>query len=215
MRRTRVPPAARLSFGGHIAGLGTAEGTRIVLGHWPRSPFGPFADVMAERADGHRILLAPDARIGAFVSATYRFDEVRTVPVVVDSTGPRWHARAGPLDLVFTVGSRTWLGRLLRCVPGPLAASPAWARAVGPAARVLLPGVSTIGTAGGGRREWYGARDERRVVDARTTWGGTDLGTLTAVTPPPRFGFSSTPSRPSLVTVVSTVELRGTDDDAP
>jgi hypothetical protein len=32
---------------------------------------------MIERADGHRVLLAPTRAVGEFVAATYRFDEVR------------------------------------------------------------------------------------------------------------------------------------------
>ena len=202
---SRRPPA-RWLFRGHIAGLGTAEGTRLVVGHWHRSPFGAFADVMVERADGRRILLAPDARVAGFVAGTYRFDDVVVVPVLVDRAADRWRVAAGPLDLVFDVGPRTPLGHLLRTVPAPLAESRAWARAISPLARIVLPGVRTVGTAGQGRREWYGARDEHRLLGAVTRWDGEDLGPLRPVAPPPRFGFSSTPSRPSVVTVVSVVE---------
>lgn len=192
-------------FEGHIAGVGTVEGTRLVLGHWPRSPFGPFADVMVERADGHRVLLAPDERIAEFVSATYRFDEVRLVPVQVRRAGAGWWVSAGPLTLWFEVGARAALGHLLRLVPPVVARSRWWAYAVSPVARLVLPGVRTVGTAGGGRREWYGARDLHRVRALRASWSGADLGALRPVEPPPRFGFSSTPAVPSLVSVTSTV----------
>ena len=195
-------------FEGHIAGVGTAEGTRLVLGHWPRSPFGPFADAMVERADGHRVLLAPDERVAEFVSATYRFDEVRLVPVQVRRAGAGWWVSAGPLTLWFEVGARAPLGHLLRLVPPVVARSRWWAHAVSPVARVVLPGVRTVGTAGGGRREWYGARDVHRVRTLRASWAGTDLGALRPVEPPPRFGFSSTPAEPSLVAVTSTVRTR-------
>lgn len=196
-------------FRGHIAGLGTAEGTRVVLGHWPRSPFGPFADVMVERPDGHRLLLAPTAEVAEFVGATYQFDEVVPVPVDVRRAGTRWHVTAGPLELRLVVGRRTALGHLLRLVPAPLATSLGWARVTGPVARLLLPGVATVGSAGGGRLEWYAARDVRRVVAARVRWDGADLGALRPVHPPTRFGFSSTPARPSVVAVVTTVRLPG------
>ncbi|QDC23260.1 hypothetical protein FE374_00180 [Georgenia yuyongxinii] len=198
----------RWRFRGNIAGVGSAEGTRVVVGDWPDSPFGPFADVMVERADGHRLLLAPTEEVAEFVSATYRFDEVRIVPVTVDRSGHRWRVAAGPLDLDLALGSRTWLGHLLRLVPGPIATSLGWARVTSFAARLLLPGVRTVGTAGGGRIEWYGARDVRRVVAARAAWDGTGLGDLRPVRPAPRFGFSSTPARPSVVTVVTTVWRR-------
>ncbi|PAZ09762.1 hypothetical protein CLM62_44450 [Streptomyces sp. SA15] len=60
--RTRGTPGRRprLRFDGSIAGMGTSSGTRLVLGHWQRSPFGPFSDVMIERADGERLFGAPE-----------------------------------------------------------------------------------------------------------------------------------------------------------
>ncbi|PFG39706.1 hypothetical protein ATJ97_2219 [Georgenia soli] len=205
--RSPGPRRTRQRFAGSITGLGTREGTRAVVGHWPVSPFGAFADVMLERADGHRVLLAPDDDVAEFVSATYVFDEVVTTSVTVTADGDRRAVRAGPLDLWFVVGGRTALGHLLRAVPGPLAESPGWARLTDPLAAAVLPGVRTVGTAGGGRREWYAARDFRRVAAARLRWDGTELGDLRPVDPPARFGFSSTPAGPSHVTVVSTVEV--------
>jgi len=209
MSRTRRPRRTRQRFEGTIAGLGCTGGTRIVLGHWPVSSFGAFADVMVERADGHRLLLAPGRQVADFVQATYTFDEVRLVPVQVRVTPPVWRVSAGPLELAFTTAGRPPLGWLLRAVPAVVAASPAWASAVDPVARVLLPGVRTRGSAGGGRREWYGARDLHRIVSMHGSWDGADLGDLAQVDPPARFGFSSTPTRPSVTRVVSTVELPG------
>ena len=132
------------------------------------------------------------------MQATYTFDEVRLVPVQVRVDAPVWRVSAGPLELTFTAAGRPPLGWLLRAVPAAVAASPAWASAVDPVARVLLPGVRTRGSAGGGRREWYGARDLHRIVSMHGSWDGADLGDLAPVDPPARFGFSSTPTRPSL-----------------
>ena len=95
---------------------------------------------------------------------------------------------------------------LLRAVPAPVAESPAWCALVDPVARVLLRGVRTRGTARVGRREWYGATDSHAVLGLAGTFDGADLGALAAVDPPCRFGFSSTPTRPSVTTVVTTVE---------
>lgn len=67
----------RLQFDGWIAGIGTASGVRIVIGHWPSSPFGPVSDVMIESPGGHRLLLASATRLATFVATTYRFDQVR------------------------------------------------------------------------------------------------------------------------------------------
>ena len=65
----------------------------------------------------------------------------------------------------------------------------------------------TRGTARSGRREWYGATDVRRVATVAGRFEQTDLGRLADVDPPCRFGFSSTPRRPSVTTVVTTVAV--------
>jgi hypothetical protein len=74
-----------------------------------------------------------------------------------------------------------------------------------PVARALLRGVRTRGSAGHGRREVYGATDHHAVADLSGTWRGADLGTLARVSPDPGFGFASTPARPSVTTLVTTV----------
>lgn len=203
--RTRV----RWRFCGHILGVGTASGTRIVVGIWPDSPLGAFADVMVERADGHRLLLADRPEVAAFVTGTYSFDEVVLVPAVrVDLDARRGgavHVDAGPLALTAGLGARTALGWALRAVPSRAASHPAFTALSDPVARVLLHGVRTRGTAGGARREHYGATDLRAVTTLAVSWDGTDLGGLRDVDPPARFGFSSTPRRPGLTRVVTTV----------
>ncbi|WP_051720507.1 hypothetical protein [Streptomyces sp. NRRL F-2799] len=202
------PPPARASvdlrFDGWITGIGTTSGTRLVLGHWPRSPFGPFSDVMLERPDGHRTLLAPTGQVAEFIAGTYAFDEVRVVPMGVRIAGDRWTVTSGPLlDLRFTVGRRGTLGTLLR-LAGPVASRPALAALTDPVARLLM-GVRTRGSAGNGRYEWYGARDLHRLTAARATFEGRDLGPLAPVDPPVRFGFGSTPRMPCQVRVTTTV----------
>ena len=54
-----APMGERQQFRGRIAGVGSTSGIRVVVGWWQDSPFGTFADAMVERADGHRMLLAP------------------------------------------------------------------------------------------------------------------------------------------------------------
>jgi hypothetical protein len=196
-------------FDGFIAGLGTPAGLRVVVGHWPSSPFGAFTDVMVERADGHRMLLASTAEVAGFVAATYTFDEVCQVPVDASVSDDRWTVHGGPLDLAFTVGRRSPLGMLLRAVPPRLATDPRWISAIDVVARHVLPGVRTWGSAGQGRREYYAARDLHRITGARITWDGADQGGLTPVDPPVRFGFGSTPRAPSLVRVTTLVRCNG------
>lgn len=188
----------RHRFSGTIAGVGTTSGRRVVVGHWTTSPFGEFADVMVEDAAGRRTLLAPTQQVADFVAGTYHFDEVRVVPVAA-SPG---HVTAGPLTLSYDLGGRTPLGRLLRLTP----TAPWFAALVDPVARVVLKGVRTRVTAKAGDREWYAARDQHRISSAVVTWDGADCGALTDVVPPVRFGPGSTPPKPSVVHLVSTVE---------
>ena len=197
----------RRQFSGHILGVGSTSGTRVVVGRWLSSPFGSFADVMIEHADGHRRLLAPTSQVADFVAQTYTFDEVEETPVEVQVVGDQWRVRAAPLRLTATIGQRTALGWLLRGIPRPIASSTAWASMVDPVARVALRGVRTRGTARVGRREWYAATDVRAVTRLIGRLDGHDLGHLADVDPPCRFGFSSTPRRPSVTDVVTTVEI--------
>ncbi|MFD8416444.1 hypothetical protein ACFV2Q_32670 [Streptomyces sp. NPDC059650] len=195
----------RLTFDGWIAAVGTGSGTRVVVGHWPRSPFGPFSDVMLERADGRRLLLAPGARTAECIAGIYHFDEVLVVPVGVRRRDPEWDVTAGPLHVRFVAGRRGALGLALRAVPRPLARRPAWAfLADGPAR--LLPGVRTRGSSRPGHRQWYAASDLRWITAAAASFDGTDLGPPAPVRPPVRFGFASAPATPALVRVVTTVE---------
>ena len=198
-------------FDGQIAGVGTTSGLRAVVGHWADGPWGSFADVMVETADGHRVLLAPDERVAEFVASTYTFDETRIQPVGVTERSDAWAVETPSLRLDLVLGTRTGLGRLLGAVPSRVGTSPAWCTVTDPFARVLMRGVRTRGTAGNGRREWYGATDVRRIDAATGFWEGMDLGTLAPVDPPCRFGFSSTPTRPSVTRVVTTVEWPGDD----
>ncbi len=199
----------RLAFTGTITGVGSTAGTRVVVGHWRRSPLGAFADAMVETADGHRVLVAPSRDVADLVASTYSFDEVRVEPVECVAV-PTWLTFASPsLRLAVGVGRRTPLGWALRAVPRPLAAAPAWTVVTDPAARVLQRGVRTRGRTGEGpdaRREWYGATDHHRVRTLAGWWQEAPLGALAPVTPGTSFGFSSSPVAPSRTDVVSTVE---------
>lgn len=201
---------SRSRFAGAIAGVGSTSGVRVVVGRWDDGPWGRFADVMVETAEGHRVLLAPTEQVRRFVAATYTFDEERVEPVSVVAAergpGATWQVRTPSLSLDLVVGRRPALGVLLRTVPRRLATSPAWCRVTDPVARVVMDGVRTAGTAREGRREYYGATDLRRVVSVRGAFDGADLGTLADVDPPCRFGFSSSPRTPSVTAVVTTVD---------
>ena len=196
----------RERFHGRIAGAGSTSGVRIVVGRWDDSPWGPFADLMVEDATGHRVLVAPDERTRDFVAATYEFDEHVLARVAITDTAAGWRVDSEPLTLDLAIGGRTVLGRVLELVPDRLATAPAFGTLTDPFARVVLRGVRTRGTAGRDRREWYGATSVREITALSGSWRGTDLGTLAPVDPPCRFGFSSTPRRPCVTTVVTTIE---------
>ncbi|KXF48418.1 hypothetical protein AXA44_30040 [Rhodococcus sp. SC4] len=195
----------RWRFDGEITGLGTGSGVRIVVGHWSRSPLGEFTDVMVELADGHRVLLAPSEVVRDFVTATYVFDETVIVSVRCSRSGGSRTVEGGDLRVSFELGARTTLGRLLNLIPRALASAPWFCVVSDPIARVVLRGVRTRGTAGNGRREYYGAVDQRRVVGMSASWRGRDLGALQPVEPPVRFGFGSTPRTPAATSIVTTI----------
>lgn len=161
---------------------------------------------MVERADGHRILLAPSDEVADYVTSTYSFDEVRVERVDVAVARDLWRVSTPSLALSFTVGGRLPLGWALRAVPATVATSPRWSRVVAPLAERLVPGVRTVGTAREGRTEYYGATDLRSVSTASGVLDGAPLGSLAPIDPPCRFGFSSTPPWPSVTTVTTTVE---------
>ncbi len=193
------------SFAGHIAGLGTASGTRIVVGMWDASPYGSFADVMLEQPSGHRILIAPRQDVADFVASTYSFDEIRIEPVSI-AHGDEWSVHTRSLQLRFTPGRPLWVSPILRLVPSVVSRTPVWAKICNPVAGRVLPGVRTFGSAGGGRTEWYAASGVRRLAEARATWEGEELGRIAPVSPPVRFGFASAPAQPTLTTLTSYVK---------
>lgn len=197
----------RLAFTGHIAGIGTGSGVRMVIGSWLESPFGRFADVMVETPDGERTLLAPSTEVAEFVSATYTFDRQEIGPVAARHDSDEFGVTAPGLAVSGRLGGSGPFDGLLRLVPARLAVMPTWLRLIDPVASRLVEGVRTAGSAGNGRREYYGVRRTRRIVEIAGTFRGLDLGGLAPLEPPVRFGFSSAPATPQLVSVTTTIDL--------
>lgn len=192
-------------FDGHIAGVGTASGLRAVIGLWQRSPFGAFADVMVQEASGHRLLLAPTPLTAEFISSTYSFDEVKVVDVQAHCGQKSLTVRAGPLRIDAATGPRALLGTALKAVPGGLAVSTRWLRAISPLAALAVPGARTFGSAGSGRTEFYGVTDLHHIASASVSWNGQDAGALAPIRPAVTFGFSSVPPRPGIARVRTTI----------
>jgi hypothetical protein len=190
-------------FYGNIVGVGSSEGVRAVLGLWDQGPFGTFADAMVETKGGHRILLAPSAAVAKFVSAVYYFDEIRLEDIRWQRSPHSIQFRSNSLNLSLALGPRTPLGYLLRTQPSILLGTRTWAKI----SNLFAPlcGVRTYGRAQLGSTEWYAARDQYTVNRVSGTWQGTDWGDLAPVYPPVKFGFSSTPKRPGITQVISTI----------
>lgn len=202
------PSTVERRFRGKILGVGTTSGVRIVVGMWERSPFGPFTDVFLELPDGSSVLLAPDEIVAAYVSGTYRFDTVSVVDVGARRTARGLDLDAGTLQASVDVGTISPLGRVLRIVPKPIARDPRWLAAIDPVARRLAPGSGTAGSAGNGRREYYGVTGAHDVTGVRGVWAGEPLGSLAPLDPPVAFGFASLPRIPQIVDVETTIRER-------
>lgn len=192
-------------FQGEIAGFGTSSGTRCVIGSWAQSRFGAFTDLMIETSAGVRTLVAPTDDVAHYVAATYSFDDIRVTPVEAVRTPDRLVVTTEDLELTLDIGSRPALGWLLRAVPRPLATSRRFATTIDPIARRVVRGVRTTGTAGGGRTETYGATDMHRIAAVAGTIDDLNVGTLTDLWPPVRFGFSSAPPTPAIVSVTTKI----------
>ncbi|OII12506.1 hypothetical protein [Curtobacterium sp. MCBA15_008] len=198
-------PSVERRFRGRIAGVGTTSGVRLVVGMWERSPFGAFTDVFVELPDGSSVLLAPDEIVAAYVSGTYRFDTVSVVDVSARRTAAGIELSAGALQATIDVGTISPLGRVLRIVPKSIARDPRWLAVIDPVARLVAPGSGTAGSAGNGRREYYGVTGAHDVTGVRGTWAGESLGSLAPLDPPVVFGFASMPRVPQVVDVETTI----------
>ena len=191
-------------FVGEICGIGSALGVRVVIGRWPVSPFGSVADAMVEDATGRRVFVASNDSLADYVTSIYSFDDVIVGPVDCERSPGRLRFDGGPLRLDVTLGRRDILGWALQAVPYRIATNERWVAFTDVVARRLLRGVRTRGTTPGGT-ELYSATDRHTVRSIEGTWDDTDLGGLRDVDPPVRFGFSSTPRKPSIVEVTTTV----------
>jgi hypothetical protein len=162
---------------------------------------------MIQTADDERILLAPNAQVADFVSSTYNFDQVDVAPVAATLDRNRLALSTTRLVLDVAIGAASPVDLLLRLIPGPLATAPWWLRAIDPIASRVVPGVHTAGSAGSGRREYYGVRRARSITSASGRFDGRDLAGVAPLLPPVRFGFSSAPSAPQIVAVRTTIDI--------
>ncbi|MFL2696931.1 MAG: hypothetical protein ACJ0F6_00560 [Acidimicrobiales bacterium] len=177
---------------GSISSAGFAGGNRFVVGHWERSPIGPFGDVMWGTPDGQRILLAGNQEVADFVTSIYNFDDVRIGDLQTESDGRVTTVKGLGLNLHLS-------GGIARVIPfsRPLSFTRFIER---PLAKILM-GVETFGTSSRGVSEWYQARKWRWVKDGSVSVDGISLGSPLEFSEPINVGFSEPPARPAIVSL--------------
>ena len=175
---------------GSISSAGFAGGNRFVVGHWERSPIGPFGDVMWGTPDGQRILLAGNQKVADFVTSIYNFDDVRIGDLQTESDGRVTTVEGLGLNLHLS-------GGIARVIPfsRPLSFTRFVER---PLAKFLM-GVETFGTSSRGVSEWYQAKQWRWVKSGTAVLDGNNLGELSNFSQPIEVGFSEPPSKPAIV----------------
>jgi hypothetical protein len=186
---------------GTISHAGFSSGHRFVVGRWDESPIGPMNDVMWARPDGIRVLLVDRSEVKRFITAVYDFDLVQTVALSCAMDGDTLEVAAGGLRLAVEAGRRwriPFAGLRRRSEFRPVEAL---------MARIAV-GVRTAGVSPTGVWEWYRADQYRRVVAARGSLDGVDLGRLVRFHQPARFGFSEPPRSPAVVRVRPLLEDR-------
>jgi hypothetical protein len=177
---------------GSISSAGFAGGNRFVVGHWERSPIGPFGDVMWGTPDGQRILLAGNQKVADFVTSIYNFDDVRIGDLQTESDGRVTTVEGLGLNLHLS-------GGIARVIPfsRPLSFTRFVER---PLAKFLM-GVETFGTSSRGVSEWYQAKQWRWVKSGTAVLDGNNLGELSNFSQPIEVGFSEPPSKPAIVSL--------------
>ena len=177
---------------GSISSAGFADGNRFVVGHWERSPIGPFGDVMWGTPDGQRVLLAGSQEIADFVTSIYNFDDIRVGNLQTESDGRETTVEGLGLDLYLS-------GGMARVIPfsRPLSFTKFIER---PLAKTLM-GVETFGTSSRGVSEWYQARQWRWVKDGHANVDGISFGSPQRFSQPINVGFSEPPEKPAIVSL--------------
>lgn len=203
-----------LNFDGWIVSACFARGDVVVAGLWPRSPFGPVADVMWSTSAGERVLLAPTDEFAGFVSRHYTFDRVDVVDVRARLGRGSVAVDAGPLVLRVALGRAPAASLALRLRPRTLLRTPRWLDVedalLRPLAGPIVGGganVRTSGTTMAGVRQRYAIRDLRWVTSATGAAAGADLGELDRIRHDPGFGFSGPPRRPAAVRVTAMLDV--------
>ena len=175
-------------FQGRITSSGFQTGDRIVVGAWNASPFGNFTDIMWAKPDGTRVLIAPTQEIADYVTAMYSFDEVILEEIVSKEEGRSLSVKCNSMDLQFS-----WK----RGIAIPFKRSLLFIATVELFFAKLIFSTRTYGLTRNNRREWYAIDRVSNLSDASATIVGEDVGVMTPMHPPCKFGFSEAPKKPA------------------
>ena len=175
-------------FQGRITSSGFQTGDRVVVGTWNSSPFGNFTDIMWARSDGTRILIAPNQEIADYVTDMYSFDDVLLEEIDVKEEGRNLSVKCKTMELEFS-----WK----KGFAIPFKRSLLFIATVELFFARLIFSTRTYGLTRNNRREWYAIDRVSNLSHASANISGEDMGDMTPMSQPCKFGFSEAPKKPA------------------
>lgn len=175
-------------FKGRITSSGFSTGDRIVVGAWNESPFGEFTDIMWAKPDGRRVLIAPNQEVADYVDAMYSFDKIEIQDITIKHGENNLSVDCNSMKLEFE-----W-NRGFRI---PFKRSLFFIATVELFFAKLFFGTRTHGVTKNHRKEWYAIDRVSKITNANATISGQNLGRMSSMDEPCKFGFSEAPKKPS------------------
>ena len=175
-------------FQGRISSCSFESGDRIVVGDWMSSPFGRFTDIMWAKPDGHRVLIAPNSTIAEYVEELYTFDEIQIQDIDIENEERTLSLKSEGLALDFE-WNKGWRIPFRRSLFFIATVELFFAR--------VFFGTRTHGTTKNNRKEWYAIDHVSKIIKGSATIHGQDVGDISSMTNPCKFGFSEAPKQPS------------------
>ena len=175
-------------FKGRISSCAFSSGDRIVVGDWYDSPLGRFSDVMWARPDGKRTLIASSKKVVEYLNSIYSFEEtiITDLDIILKDNEMLLKSEKLVLNFKWDKGWKIPFKRSLFFI----------AAVEGIFARILF-GTKTHGRTKNGRKEWYAIDRVSKITTASASIDGQDLGVMTPMLKPCKFGFSEAPKKPS------------------
>ena len=175
-------------FKGRISSCAFSSGDRVVVGDWYESPLGRFSDVMWAGPDGKRTLIAPSMKVAEYLNSIYSFEETIITDLDVILKDNEMSLKSEKLELNFE-WDKGWKIPFKRSLFFIAAVEGIFAR--------ILFGTKTHGRTKDNRKEWYAIDRVSKITTASASIDGQDLGSMTSMSKPCKFGFSEAPKKPS------------------